>query len=354
MAYGDFKDLDFKDLRSKTFNIAKDPKYVGYQKGLASMVYKFFDKKTAGTGIKSMPQNKQVAEERHKPIIRKFKKRTVYSAFKDNIWGADLADMQLICKFHKGFRFLLGVIDIFSKYASVVPLKEKKGVNIVNAFQSILKKSDRKPSKIWVGKGSEFYNNSFKKWLQDNDIVMYSTHNEGKSVVAERFIRTLKNKIYKYMASIPKNVYIDKLDYIVNKYNNAYHRTIKMKPIDVKDNTYINTDKEVNDKDPKFIVGDHVRILKYESIFAKGYTPNWSEEIFVIKEIKNTVPWTYVINDLNGEEIVGTLYEKELQKINQEEFKIEKVIKKKGKKLYVKWKGYDKSFNSWIDKKELV
>ena len=134
-------------------------------------------------------------------------------------------------------------------------------------------KSGHKPSKIWVDKGSEFYNSSFKKWLKDNDIEMYSIHNEGKSVVAERFIRTLKNKIYKYMTSISKNVYIDKLDDIVNEYNNTYHRTIKMKPVDVKDNTYINLRKEVNDKDPKYIIGDHVRISKYKNIFAKGYTP---------------------------------------------------------------------------------
>ena len=129
------------------------------------------------------------------------------------------------------------------------------------------------------------------------------------------------------MTSISKIVYIDKLDNVVNEYNNTYHRTIKMKPIDVKDNAYINTDKEVNDKDPKFQVGDHVRISKYKNIFAKAYTPNWSEEIFVIKETKNTVPWTYHINDLNGEEIIGTFYEKGLQKSNQEEFRIEKVIK---------------------------
>ena len=127
---------------------------------------------------------------------------------------------------------------------------------------------------------------------------MYSTHSEGKSVVAERFIRTLKNKIYKYMTSISENVYIDKLDDIVNECNNTYHRTIKTRPTDVKDNTCIDTNKEVNNKDPKFKVGDHVRISKYKNIFAKGYTPNWSEEVYVIKEIKNTVPWTYVINDL--------------------------------------------------------
>ena len=200
----------------------------------------------------------------------------------------------------------------------VVPLKDKKGVSTVNAFQSIFKKSNKKANKIWVDKGSEFYNNSFKKWQQDNDIVIYSTHNEGKSVVAERFIRTLINKIYKYLTSISKNVYIDKLDAIVNEYNNTYHRTIKIKPIDVKGNTYNNIRKEVNDKDPKFKFEDHVRISKYKNIFAKGYTPNWSEEIFVIKGIKNTVPWTYIINDLNGEEIIGTFYEKELQKICQQ------------------------------------
>ena len=134
------------------------------------------------------------------------------SAFKDNIWGADLVYMQLLSRYNKGIRFFLCVIDIFSKYAWIVPLKDKKGVSIVAAFQSILKQSNRKPIKIWLDKDSEFYNASFKKWLQDNDIVMYSTHNEGKFVVAERFIRTLKNKVYKYMASISKNVYIDKLD----------------------------------------------------------------------------------------------------------------------------------------------
>ena len=212
-------------------------------------------------------------------------------------------------------------------FAFAVPLKDKKGISIVNAFQSILNKSKRKPNKIWVDKGSEFYNASFKKWLQDNNIIMYLTNNEGKSVVAENFIRTLKSKICKYITSIYKNVYIDKLNAIVNKYNNTYHATIKMKPIDVKDNTYTNTNKEINYKDPKFKVGDYVRNSKYKNIFAKGYMHNWSEEVFVVDKIKNTVPWTYVINDLNGEEITGTFYENGLQKTNQKEFRIKKVIK---------------------------
>ena len=141
--------------------------------------------------------------------------------------------------------------------------------------------------------------------LKDNDIEMHSINNEGKSVVAERFIRTLKTKICKYMTSISKNVYIDKLDDIVSEYNNTDHRTIKMKPVDVKDNTYIDFKKKVNDKDPKFQVVDHIRISKCKNIFAKGYSPNWSEEVFLIKKVKTTVPWTYVIYDLKGEESIG-------------------------------------------------
>ena len=192
-----------------------------------------------------------------------------------------------------------------------------------------------KPNKIWVDKGKEFHNNFFKKWLKDNDIEMYSRQNEGKSVVAERFIRTLKAD----MTSVSKNVYTDKLDDIVNECNNTCHRKIKRKPVDIKDNAYNDSGKNVNDKDPKFQVGDHVRISKYKNICAKGYTPNWFEEVFVIKKVKNTVPWTYVINDLNGEKIIGTFYEKEPQKNKPTK------IKRKGNKLHFKWKGYDNSFN---------
>ena len=133
---------------------------------------------------------------------------------------------------------------------------------------------------------------------------------------------------------------------IVSEYNNTYHRTIKMKPVDVKDNTYVDSKKEVNDKDPKFKVGDRVRISKYKNIFAKGYASNWSEEVFVVNKIKNTVPRTNVINDLNGEEITGTFYEKQLQKTKQTEFRIEKAIRRKGDEFYVKWKGYDNLFDS--------
>ena len=160
MTYGDFKDIKRRTQSDKAFKIASNLKYDGYQRGLASMVYKFFDKKSKGSGIKNeIKENQQLANELHKPII----------------WGVDLADMQLLSKYNKGIRYLLCAIDFFSKYVFVVPLKDKKGTTIVNAFQSTLNNSKIKPNEIWVDQGSEFYSKSFKKWLKDNNIEMYST-----------------------------------------------------------------------------------------------------------------------------------------------------------------------------------
>ena len=310
--YADHKDLinrtkSDKVLRDKAYNFASNPEYDGYQRGLASMVYKFFDKKSMGSGIAS---SSILADELHKPVIKKFGKRKVYLQFKDNIWGVDLADMQSLSRKNKGIKYLLCARDLFSKYAFAIPLKDRKGISIVNAFDKIIKQSNRKPNKIWVDQGGEFYNNVLKKWLSDNNIIMYSTYNEGKSVVAERFIRTLKNKLYKHMAATGKNVCCDVLDDIVNKYNNTKHSTIKMKPIDVKDNKRVYID-EHNEKDSRFKVGDRVRISKFKNIFAKGYTPNWSKEIFIVNKINDTVPYTYNIKDLNGEEIIGSFYDRE-------------------------------------------
>ena len=234
--------------------------------------------------------------------------------FKDNIKGIDLADTQSLSRKNKGIKYLLCAIDLFSKYASVIPIKDKKGISIVNAFDKIIKQSNRKPNKIWVDQGGEFYNNDFEKWLSDNNINMHSTYNEGKSVAAERFIRTLKNKLYKHMTATGKNVYYDVLDDVVNKYNNTKHSTIEMKPIDVGDNNKRVYIDEHNEKDSRFKVGDRVRISKFKNIFAKGYTPNWSKEIFIVDKINDTVPYTYNIKDLNDEEIIGSFYDRELQK----------------------------------------
>ena len=220
--------------------------------------------------------------------------------------------MQSLSRKNKGIKYLLCAIDLHSKYAFVIPLKDNKGISIVNAFNKIIKKSNRKPNKIWVDQGGEFYNNVDKKWLSD-DIIMYSTYNEGKSVVAERFIRTLKNKLYKHITATGENVYYDVLDDAVNKYNDTKHSTIKIKPIDVKDNKRVYID-EHNEKDSRFKIGDRVRISKIKNIFAKGYTPNWSTEVFIVDKINDTVPYTYNLKDLNHEEIIGSFYDRELQK----------------------------------------
>ena len=294
--------------------MASNAEYDGYQRGLASMVYKFFDKKSTGSGIATASSSSILAGELHKPIINKFNKTKVYSLFKNNIWGVDLADMQSLSKKNKGIKDLLCAIDLYGKYAFIIPLKDKKRISIVNAFNKIIKQSERKPNKIWVDQGGEFYNNVFEKWLSDNDIIMYSTYNGGKSVAAERFIRTLKNKLYKHMTATGKNVYYDVLDDVVNKYNNTKHSTITMKPIDVADNNKRVYIDEHSEKGSRFKVGDRVRISEFKNIFAKGHTPNWSKEIFNVNKINDTVPYTYNIKDLNDEEIIGSLYDRELQK----------------------------------------
>ena len=201
--------------------------------------------------------------------------------------------MQSLSRKNKGIKYLLCAIDLFSKYAFVIPLRDKKGISIVNAFNKI--------------------NNVFEKWLSDNDIIMYSPYNEGKSVVAERFIRTLKNKLYKYITATGKKVYYDVLDDVVNKYNNTKHSTVKMKPIDVGDNNKRVYIDEHNEKDSRFKVGDRVRISKFKNIFAKGYAPNWSSEIFIVDKVNDTIPYTYNLKNLNDEEIIGSFYDKELQ-----------------------------------------
>ena len=194
------------------------------------MVYRFFDKTSTadpsakhvmGIGIAkdtTKPISSIIADELHKPIIKRFDKRKVYSQFKDNIWGVDLAEMQSLSRKNKGIKYLLCAIDLYSKYAFVIPLKDKKGNSIVNAFDKIIKQSGRKPNKIWVYQGGEFYNNVFKKWLSDNDLNMYSRYNRVVPVVPEGFIRALKNKLYKHMTATGKNVYYDVLDDVVNKY----------------------------------------------------------------------------------------------------------------------------------------
>ena len=296
-----------------------------------------------------------LAEELHKPAKRKFNKRRVMVSGIDKIWAADLADMTAFKDYNDGYTFLLLVIDIFSKYGYLVPLKNKKGETVANALKTIFK--ERKPEKLWTDKGREFYNKDVKELIE-----LYSTENEEKSSIVERWIRTIKEKMWKYFTDNNTYNYMNVLPELVEDYNNTVHSSIKMTPIDTSKkkneltvwrNLYPDRYK-INKLTPKFSVGDEVRITKKKKVFEKGYTTRWTEEIFTIKEIQNTDPITYKLEDLQEEEIKGTFYEPELQKTEQQIYRIEKIIKKEKNKSLVKWKGYSDKFNSWVDNKDLI
>ena len=296
-----------------------------------------------------------LAEELHQPIKRKFKKRRVIVNGIDKIWAADLADMTAFKDYNDGYTFLLLVIDTFSKYGYLIPLKNKKGETVADALKDIFKK--RKPGKLWTDKGREFYNKDVKDLIE-----LYSTENEEKSSIAERWVRTIKEKMWKYFTDNNTYKYIDVLPDLVEDYNNTVHSSTKFTPkeaskkkneLTVWRNLYPDRYKKYNIT-PKFSVGDEVRITKKKKVFEKGYTTRWTEEIFTITEIQNTNPVTYKLADLQGEEIKGTFYEPELQKTEQQIFRIEKVIKKDKNKSLVKWKGYSDKFNSWVNNKDLI
>ena len=293
-----------------------------------------------------------LAEELHKPIKRRFPTRRVIVGGVDDTWSADLVDMQSFSKHNDGVKYLLNVIDVFSKYAWSVPLIDKTGKSMTRAFDTIVGK--RKPSKLWVDRGGEFYNRAMDRWLEENGIERYSTYNEGKAVVVERFNRTLKTRMWKYMSANTTYRYIDVLDELLRKYNSSYHRSIRMTPIKASDkrnesavwnHLYGNA---VDPIKPKLKVGDRVRISKKKTIFEKGYTPNWTEEVFEITRVQDTTPVTYKIKDWNGVAIDGSFYEPELQKTAQDVFRIEKVIRRRGQRALVKWEGYPNTFNSWV------
>ena len=253
------------------------------------------------------------------------------------------------------------VIDVFSKYGWIVPLKDKKGETVEKAFESIFKEG-RIPKKLWVDKGKEFYNKDVKKLLEKHNIVMYSTQNEEKASVVERWNRTMKTIMYKQFTVQGNTIYIDILPQLLKKYNNPKHSSTLFTPIEgsKKKNSaviyFTLYSNMVGDEKPKFKKGDKVRISKYKrKVFDKGYTPNWSEEIFIIDVIQHTNPITYRLKDLNNEKIKGSFYEPELLKTEQEIFRIDKVIRRdyKKKKALVKWIGYSDDFNSWVELKDL-
>ena len=260
---------------------------------------------------------------------------------------------------------MLTVIDVFSKYGWIVPLKDKKTESVSTAFDLIFKKSKRKPEKLWTDKGSEFISKHFKDFLKRHHITLYHAQNEEKSSVVERWNRTMKNKMWKMFSANNNTVYWDKLDKLVDDYNNRKHSSIKMSPREAskkKNEKQVFTNLYEDEiflkpKKPKCLIGDKVRLSKYKRrVFDKGYTPNWTEEVFVIEKGNSTKPVTYNVVDLVGEKVEGSFYEKELQKAKQQTFRIEKVVRRdnKKKKALVKWKGYSDKFNSWVSFKDLI
>ena len=309
--------------------------------------------------------SQQLAEELHKPITRNFRKRRVISYGVDKIWAAVLVEIQKYSKWNKGIKYLLTVIDVFSKYGWIEPLKDKKTESVSLAFDHIFKKSKRKPEKLWTDKGSEFVGKHFKEFLKTHYIKLYHTENEEKSSIVKRWNKTMKNKMWKMFSANNNTVYWDKLDKLVDDYNKTYHSSIEMTPTEAskKENenkVFANLYGDLiylKPKNPKFSIGDKVRLSKYKRrVFDKGYTPNWTEELFVVDKVMLTKPVTYYVVDLLGEKVEGSFYEKELQKAKQQTFRIEKVVRRdnKKKKALVKWKGYSDKLNSWVSFKDLV
>ena len=317
-------------------------------------------KKSIGLGYNP---NEILSQELHKPKRVNFERRRVISNHIDHIWRIDLITMIKYSKQNNNYKYISTVIDFFSKHSWCYPLKNKNYDEIINSFKDIFKKSKRKPNFIQSDEGSEFTNKQVQKFFNDNNIKWYHTFNRDiKCSICERFNRTILNKIYKNFTLNNNTIWIKDLNKLVKEYNNSYHRTIKMKPVDTskKSNENIvrkNYNFEITNKKPKFSIGDKVRVSLLKNTFEKGYTSNWSEQIYVIDDIKTSNVHYYYLKDLNGGKLDGTFYQEELLKTNMKEndlYIIEKIIKKVGNKYLVKWKGYDNSFNSYVNKNDIV
>lgn len=306
----------------------------------------------------------QIVNEIHKAARRNFLRRCVILKGIDDLWQADLMDMQNLRTYNKGHNYVLVVIDCFSKYAWTEPLKSKNKFEVSRAFERILLSTHRHPVNLQTDMGTEFYNSTFQTLMKTYNINHYSSFSTKKASIVERLIKMVKNKLYKSFSLNGNYKWLGStLEDILKTYNNTIHRTIRCKPVDVnKSNESVikenikKTYKHISIKRlPKFKVGDCVRISKYKHNFEKGYTPNWSTELFTIKKINKTIPVTYHIEDQRKKDIVGAFYEQELQKSNHPNvYLIEKVLKRKGRKLFVKWLGLNDEENSWIDKAAIM
>ena len=299
----------------------------------------------------------------HRPIRRKYARSKYFVSGVDKLWQVDPADMTMISDVNNGYNYILACIDVFSKYAWAVPVRRKTGIDVTDAFKKILA-SGRKPEKLQSDMGKEFLNRDFQKLLKDSNIHIYTCNNPDiKCSIVERFNRTIKTKLWKYFSKTRAYKYIDVLKDFVAGYNDSWHRSIKMTPVEAsrKENeqtVYKNLYGNLILKGKANLrAGDVVRISKAKGLFQKGYLPNWSEEIFNIKKAVQSHPPKYLLQDLLREPVKGSFYEQELQVVTKpDSYWIEKVIKtrtRKGNKEYfVKWLGYPEKFNSWVAKKD--
>jgi hypothetical protein len=348
-------------LAHRADEIANNPIYDAVQRKDANFISGIMKTKAKfGFGIGKKDWNEALADELHAPVKRKFKKRSVISYGVDDVWSCDLVEMQEWSKQNKGYRYMLNVVDVYSKFAWSVKLSDKKGKTVLEAFEQIVDSSGRKPKHIWVDEGKEFYNKDMDAWIKENNITRYSTHGEHKSAVVERFNRTLKAIMWKRFTAENTRNWIDILDKLIFKYNNTKHSAIKMTPSEAsqKGKLIYNPLPYSAPSKPKFSVGDQVRISRIKGVFEKGYLPNWSEALYTIHEVKATSPITYYLKDMKGEIVEGGFYAEELQKSKQEVFRIEKVLRKKKingvEHGLVKWLGYDKNFNEWKPMSEII
>jgi Integrase core domain. len=299
---------------------------------------------------------RQVVNELHKSARRNFRRRrTIIKEFGD-LWQVDLAEMQGFAKENKGLRYILIVIDCYSKYVWAKPLKNKTATEVHNAMKSILREAAYSAKHLQSDFGKEFYNRHFSSLMEQYNINHYSTFSIKKAAIVERVIRTLKNWLYKEFSARGNYKWYDILPDIINLYNNRVHRTTGMKPVDVKNTTKLSVyNRPKVALKPKFRVGDTVRISKYKGVFEKGYTANYSTELFKVVKVNITNPITYMIEDMDGQPIKGCFYEYELQRTKYPDvYLVEKILKKKGNKLFVKWLGLPSEQNGWINKADMV
>lgn len=307
---------------------------------------------------RSSSMKASLVEELHKPARRNYPRRAFQVRNIDETWQADLVEMIPYAKQNKGFKYLLTVIDVFSKFAWTVPVKLKTGKCVSEAMESILKQK-RVPKNLQTDRGKEFYNKDFEKLMKRYKIHLYSTYSNLKASICERFNRTLKSRMWKMFSLRGTYKWLDILQDITHQYNNSQHRTIGMKPAEVNSNKVANVLKrykvtKLKKKTAKFKVGDKVRVSRNKEIFDKGYTPNWSTEVFTIVRVSNTVPYTYHLKDYQDKPIAGGFYAEELLKTkNPDVYLIEKILKQKGNQVYVKWLGFDNTHNSWISKNDM-